>query len=261
MIGQIETDNLITEKQSFWRRQFASNTTVPQLAYDVVFGIVMPILCFIFDPIVFTGRGFIDGLVPLTPYKLLVYLFSGVSIAVLAAWLLVYRTLKSFGGVIAGILLTGAIFSLIIGILILPLSIFGLMVIIGILGFTPFFTAFAYLRNGIRAMKIAEPLVSRAKLVSTLLLGAFLVIAFPYITNAGVNRLVSQSMNDLLKGDPQVIESAIRRLKYVGSFADLNEIVWAYSKEQDKTRKQNLARAYKEITGEEIETRLAILLD
>jgi len=258
MIEQIETN---TKKQGFWRRQFAGNITIPQLAYDMVFGIVMPILCFIFDPIVFSGRGVMAGFVPLSQYRLLVYLFSTVSIVVLAVWLLAYRSLKSFGGIVAGVLLTGAVCSLVIGILILPLSLIGLMFIIGILGFTPFFTAFVYLRNGIRAMKLAEPLVSHSKLVSTLLLGAFLVVAVPYSSNTGVNRLVSQSVVDLQKGDPQAVESAIRRLKYVGWLADLDKIVLAYSQEQDETRKKNLARAYKEITGEEIEKRLMILLD
>ncbi len=261
MFERDETKNAISGKWSFWRRQFASSITVPQLAYDVIFGIVLPILCFIFDPIVFSGRGFVTDMVPLAQYKSLVYLFSALSIVTLAVWLLAYRAVKSAGGIIAGILLSGAVCSLLIGILILPLSLIGLMLIIGVLGFTPFFTAFVYLRSGIRAMKLAESHASHPKLVSSLLSGAFLIIAFPYAAYTSVNRMVSQSINDLMKDDSQAVENAVRRLKYVGWSGDMDKIVWAYSKEQDQTRKQNLARAYKEITGNDVEDRLAILLD
>jgi len=261
MSEQDETKNSAPEKWSFWRRQFASSMTIPQLTYDVIFGIVLPILCFIFDPIVFSGRGFVTHIVPLAQYKSLVYFFSAISIVTLVVWLLTYRTLKSAGGIIGGILLSGAVCSLLIGILILPLSLIGLMLIIGVLGFTPFFTAFVYLRNGVRAMKSAESYVSHAKLVSSLLSGALLVIALPYAAYAAVNGMVSQSIDDLTKDDPQAVENAIRRLKYVGWSGDMDKIVWSYSKERDQIRKQNLARAYKEITGNDVENRLAILLD
>ena len=261
MFGQDETKDAKSGKWSFWRRQFGGRVTVPQLTYDFMFGIILPVLCFIFDPIVFSGRGFVTGIVPLAQYKSLVYLFSALSIVTLGGWLLAYRAVKAAGGIIAGILLSGAACSLLIGILILPLSLIGLMIIIGILGFIPFFTAFVYLRNGIRAMRSAESYVSHPKLVGSLLLGAFLITAFPYAAYTGVNRMVSQSINDLTKDDPQAVENAIRRLKYVGWSGDMDKIVWAYSKEQDQARKQNLARAYKEITGNDIENRLAILLD
>src|SRR5262245_16329797 len=126
MFEEDETKNSAPEKWSFWRRQFASAMTIPQLAYDVTFGVVMPILCFIFDPIVFSDRGFITGFVPLAQYRSLVYLFSALSIVALLAWLLTHRAVKSVGGIIAGILLSGAVCSFLIGILILPLSLVGL---------------------------------------------------------------------------------------------------------------------------------------
>ena len=254
MFEQNETKNSAPEKWSFWRRQFASAMTIPQLAYDVIFGVVMPILCFIFDPIVFSGRGFI----PLAQYRSLIYLFSAISIVTLVAWLLTHRAIKSGGGIIAGVLLSGAVCSFLIGVLILPLSLIGLMFIIGALGFTPFFTAFVYLRNGIRAMKSGESYVSH---VSSLLSGALLAIALPYAASTVVNDIVSQSIYDLTKDDPQAVEKAIRRLKYVGWSGNMDRIVWSYSEERDQIRKQNLARAYKEITGNDVENRLAILLD
>ncbi len=182
MFEQGETKSSAPEKLSFWRRQFSSSRTIPQLVYDVIFGIVLPILCFKFDPIVFSGRGAGTDIVPIAQFRSFVYLFSALSIVTLVVWLLTYRALKSAGGIIAGVLLSGAVCSLLIGVLILPLSIIGLMFIIGALGFTPFFTAFVYLRNGVRAMKSAGFYISYSKLVSSLLSGAFLARAYKEIT-------------------------------------------------------------------------------
>lgn len=261
MSTQVETGRPEVARQSFWHRQFAGEATARQRAYDVMLGIVMPILCFVFDPIVFSSSSFVNNFVPLGPFRMLVYLFSALAMAALAAWLFASRDLKSSAGIIAGVLLSGALCSLVIGILILPLSLLGLMVLIGALGFTPFFTAFTYLRNGARALRAAEAHVSPGTLAGMVLAGAFVVMAVPLAAHVGVERIVSRSMSDLMKGDPQSMETAINRLRYVGWSANLDDIVWAYSKEQDPTRKQNLARAYGEITGRDINNRLAILLD
>src|SRR5688572_24998210 len=67
-------------KESFWRRQFSSTLTGPQLRYDVIFGIVAPILCFVFDPAIFTNDGFGLVVVPIAQYKWFVYLSSALSI-------------------------------------------------------------------------------------------------------------------------------------------------------------------------------------
>jgi hypothetical protein len=252
-------------KESFWRRQFSSTITTPQLTYDVLFGILLPILCFIFDPAIFTNDGFGLVIFSIAQYKWFVYLFSALSIISLSVWLLAYRAGTSAGGIVAGlvagILLAGAAASFVIGCIILPLSLIGLMVLIGVLGFTPFFTAFVYLRNGVRALKLAESNARQPTLVGSLLSGALLVIALSYVAHTGLNRMVAQAVNDLTKDDPQVVDAAVRRLKWVGWSVDMDHLVWAYSKEQDQTRKQNLARAYKEITGNDINHRLAVLLD
>ena len=249
------------KKASFWRRQYASEVTTPQVAYDLIFGVVFPILCFIFDPIVFAADASRFEIIPVSQYKWFVYLFSALSIITLVVWMLANRFVKSGGGIIAGILLSAAACSFVIGIVILPLSLLGLMFVIGVLGFIPFFTAFVYLRNGIRALNITEPLVSRPALVGTLLFGALLVLGPPYAAHASINYMVTQAINDLTSADPVAVDHAVRRLKWIGWSGDTDELVWAYSREQDQARRQNLARAYKEITGNDIDTRLAILRD
>lgn len=244
-------------KPTFWRRQFLDNVTTPQVIFDVSLGIVLPILCFLFDPIVFTSS-FGGGLFPpdLFQYKFLVYLFSTLSILTLSLWLILRSRTGLLSGIIAGILLSGSVCSLLIGILILPLSILGLLVLIGVFGFTPFFTSFVYLRNSVRAFNAAKTHLSQPKLSALLLLGALLAIGPPVMAHWQINRRITESMNALLRGDIHSAESATQRLRYVGWAVDLDQLVWAYAKETDQTRKDNLARAYKEITGKDIQTRL-----
>ena len=42
-------------RPGFWRRQFAPSLTRPQVVFDITFGVIGPILCFGFDPLVFRG--------------------------------------------------------------------------------------------------------------------------------------------------------------------------------------------------------------
>lgn len=51
------------ERPRFFKRQFASQRTEAQDAFDITFGIVLPILVLVADPIVFKG-GFLGEPVP-----------------------------------------------------------------------------------------------------------------------------------------------------------------------------------------------------
>jgi hypothetical protein len=44
------------EKPGFWRRQFSNDVTPAQNIFDVIIGVIAPVLCFIFDPVVFNNR-------------------------------------------------------------------------------------------------------------------------------------------------------------------------------------------------------------
>lgn len=45
------------KSEKFWARQFARETTPEQALFDLTFGLMVPLLCLLFDPIVFSGRG------------------------------------------------------------------------------------------------------------------------------------------------------------------------------------------------------------
>ena len=114
----------------FWRRQFMPPTSGAQRAFDVLFGVVAPVLCFFFDPIVFKSD-FNQGL--FSSYQAYAYMVSGVEILLLLTWLIWGKQLRPRTGLVGGILMAGALFSGVIGVLILPFSLLGLALGIGIL--------------------------------------------------------------------------------------------------------------------------------
>lgn len=136
--------------QGFWRRQFDDAPTPAQRRFDVVFGVVMPLLCFHFDPVVFRG-GYVNdrGLYP--GVRLYAYTISALEMVALCAWLFAAGRAGRGPSVLAGVLLAGSMFSFVTGVAILPYSVFGLIILIGVLGFVPFLTALVYLRNAWRA--------------------------------------------------------------------------------------------------------------
>ena len=135
----------------FWRRQFGDAPTPGQRKFDVTFGIVMPVVCFVLDPIVFkTGSEYGGALY--SRWQLYAYTLSAVEMVALCAWLLAAGRGGRRPAALAGMLMAGAGFAFVVGMGILPYSVIGLLVLfIGLLGFVPFLTAFVYLRNGWRA--------------------------------------------------------------------------------------------------------------
>lgn len=138
-------------RQGFWRRQFAPHPTRAQRRFDVAFGLVLPVLCFVCDPVVFRGW-LLDGEGFYSRAQAYVYAVSALELVALAAWLFRAGGAGRPPAALGGVLLAGGLFSLIIGVFILPLSFLGLVFyLVGAFGFIPFPTAVVYLRNGWRA--------------------------------------------------------------------------------------------------------------
>jgi hypothetical protein len=136
--------------QGFWRRQFAEPATPAQRRFDVAFGLVLPVLCFVFDPIVF-HEWLSDEPGLLGRWQFYVYTISALEMVALAAWLCKAGGTGRPPAALGGMLLAGGVFSLALGVVLLPLSLLGLLVFVGVFGFVPFLTAVVYLRNGWRA--------------------------------------------------------------------------------------------------------------
>ena len=251
--------------QGFWRRQFDDAPTPAQLKFDVTFGLVMPVLCFVFDPVVFKG-GVINDRGLFDQYQLYAYTISALEIVALCAWLFAAGRAGRRPAALAGMLLAGALFSFFVGFSILPYSLLGLLVIIGIFGFVPFLTAFVYLRNGWRAAGAVgcagkgSPGLAAAALAC----GFFFALGAPAVAHVSVRNEVAAALADVREGrelSPARL-NALRAAAAVSGSAVYDELVWEYERESDPARRARLAKAYAEITvGGDIERRLAVLLD
>ncbi len=244
----------------FWRRQFMPPTSGAQRAFDVLFGVVAPVLCFFFDPIVFKAD-FTEGL--FSSYQAYAYMVSGVEMLLLLTWLIWGKQLRPRTGLVGGILMAGALFSAVIGVLILPFSLLGLVLGIGILGFIPFLTALVYYHNGRQALQSARDNFPDRSWVRTVALASLLVLSAPAAVNLIASRFVSASMNDVIYGNPQSADLAVDQIKFLRFLArpEVDQLVSAYLAETKQSRKSELKQRYSRLTGEDLEERLRILAD
>ncbi|MFN0141820.1 MAG: hypothetical protein ACKVQW_17230 [Pyrinomonadaceae bacterium] len=140
----------------FWRRQFGQIVTAKQRRFDWLMGVFMPMVCFYFDPFVF--RDWDSGSsthAMLGPYQTPAYVLAYAAIMAQAAWMLWGDRMGGFALVIAIVLSIAAIASLIIGLILFPFSLVGMVWLIGLLGFTPLMTAIVYARTAVRTLRIA----------------------------------------------------------------------------------------------------------
>ncbi|HKS26700.1 MAG TPA: hypothetical protein VJS44_02720 [Pyrinomonadaceae bacterium] len=247
----------------FWRRQFQPEATRGQTVFDVVFGIVLPILCFIFDPAIFRGN-FFGGHALFERIQLPVYAMALIEISALTVWLCAGKRLAHRSAALGGMLYAGALISLLIGIALLPLSLIGILLLgLGLLGFTPFFTALVFFRNGRRAFHLGSETVGGERKLAAMALGLLFVLGLPAAVHVKVSGIAEESIEKILKGDETEAQAAAEQLRFISYFAgtETDKIVWAYHNEQNQVRRDRLARLYFRITGKDIEQRLTFLLD
>ncbi|HEX9960397.1 MAG TPA: hypothetical protein VGB00_05665 [Pyrinomonadaceae bacterium] len=239
-------------RKGFWQRQFQKESTESQRRFDWIFGVVLPVICFAFDPVVFKG-GLADEPF-LGTFKPLAYVLSFVSVMAMAAWLTWGAKLKWLNAFLAGLFAVGSVISLAVGIILLPVSLLGLLVLIGILGFTPLLTALVFLRNSARAFHAAKPFFEKRVLINSFMLGAVFSVALPTVLNIQIKR----SLDAMRYGDAATIRAQAKNLKYVAPLADLDGLARRYAfstDEHNKEKRAAFAEVYKELTGENIKDR------
>ena len=137
----------------YWVRQFAMPATRRKRVFDVIFGLVMPVVCMIFDPIVFKGSGLMSSEGMLSELRWFAYTGLAVELIALGIWLQYGEELGRCRDVVGGTLLGGAVVAALIGVTIFPLSLIGILfILVGALGFTPFLTSLVLARNATRAL-------------------------------------------------------------------------------------------------------------
>jgi hypothetical protein len=256
-LGLNENDSQPTK--NFWRRQFQTEATATQRRFDWIFGIFLPVLCFFYDPLIF--RSSMLGPAYLGNYKPFAYILSFVSIMAMAAWLIWGAKLKWLNAFLAGLFAVGAIVSIAVGVVLLPMSFIGLFLLIGALGFTPFFSALVYLRNASRAYRSAEPFLEKRVLVSSLVLSAIFSAVIPAVTNARIMKAV----DEMCKGDVQTMRERANALRYIAPLVDFDDLAVRYERvrttERENEEMKAVAETYRMLTGEDIERKLQSLRD
>ena len=245
--------------KGFFRRQIQSEATSNQKIFDWVFGIILPIICFYFDPIVFKGGIWEIGDPIFADYRAFAYLLSITSILSLFTFMIWGKKLKWLNSFLSGLLIISAIISLSIGIMIFPISLLGLFVLVGAMGFTPLFTSFVYLRNGIRAFEDAQPFFSFSMAVRSAVLSAVLSLAVPYLANAKMQ----YALETMLNGDANRVQQMGKKFKYVAPLVNTSALVRQYRIEQDysEEKRKAIANLYQELSGEDIEQAINVMND
>ena len=186
-----ETKDPITygEKKGFWRRQFQPEPTPSQRVFDWGFGVAFPIFCFAADPFVFKGS--LGGRAWLGEYMPFAYTLAFVSIVSMIVWLAWGKHFQFANAIFGGLFAVGGLISLLVGLVLLPFSLLGLIVLVGILGLTPLFTSVIYFRNSYRAFLSAEETVPQSLVYHTFFLVGILSFVIPYLINVNMGTWIS----------------------------------------------------------------------
>ncbi len=239
-----------TEKESFWRRQFQREPTKAQRKFDWMFGVIMPVVCIYFDLGVFsshTGGWFLLG-----AFKPFAYLLSFTAIMAMVAWLIWGQRLKTLNAFLAGLFWVSGVVALIIGVVLFPFSLIGLVFLIGALGFTPFFTGIVYLRNGVRAAKTASSFLAKITLTYSVLLSSLASSIVPYVINVEINR----SLERIKTGDAKTIRTESIKLWAVKPLVNAEQLVPGYrhrfADEKEIDEMNATADIYHDLTGKDI---------
>jgi|ERR1700752_624059 len=239
--------------QGFWRRQFAPVSTHAQDRFDVIFAVVLPIFCLIADPLVFKG-GILN--VPLLQdYQFLAYLVSSIEIGLFLTWRTFRTQVSTFSAPFAGVFFAGALFSVGIGIAIIPFTLLGLVFLIGFLGLTPFFTGLVYFRNGLRAMKAQARNATHEFRFLAAVLGALLMLGLPILASVHLNKSVSASVDTVIYGNIGEAQAAAAHLGWFRFIPvkHTNQLIFAYMREDEPSKREILKQTYKDVTGRDIE--------
>lgn len=245
----IELDEKLIEKTEekigFWKRQFQTEITEKQKIFDWIFGVILPVICVVADPMVFKGAMSSRGAL-LGEYKPFAYTLSFVSIILMMLFLLFGRKLRWFNGVLAGLFLVGSSVCLIVGVLLLPFSLLGLIFLIGALGFTPLFSGFVYLRNSIRAIDLAEPLINKKLLFNLIGISAMFSFVLPYVFYSNVEN----SLRRIEFGSPTEIKQEVQKLKLIKPLVNVDKLGGSTCGTPENETIAEKQKAFYELSGE-----------
>jgi hypothetical protein len=166
---------------------------------------------------------------------------------------------------IGGALWTGGVFALLLGIVLLPFSVIGLMVLIGVFGFTPFLTAAVYLRHGTHVVRAAAAQRGTVRTAAGVLAGVLPATLPHALVQRELDRMAAEAVPLVLAdparaGDFPVLATAAEWNLVATSAFD--PIVRSYlAAHDDQDRRDVLERAYEALTGRDMRQRRLALTD
>lgn len=204
-------------------------------------GIVLPIACLYFDPIFFHS---LTGYPLLDPIKVGSYLAIGMGIVGLTGWLIWHR----WNSVLTGWLYCGCLYALLIGIAMLPITILTILIIIGLLGLSPFLTAVVFWHAARQARYEAGEAFKTAVAVC-----AFLVyLAIPISTQLVTTKVTNEALDEIVVGSEPATTNAIQRLRAISYLVEIRLMIRRFQAEKSSPAGRRLEDAYLVVTGEKI---------
>jgi len=216
------------------------------LAFDVLFGIALPVVCLLADPGVFRGGLLVPPV--LGRYAVASYVLLLPAMVFLGIWLVWQRGAL----LLAGPLLASGAVAIAIGLALLPLSLPMSLVLVGLLGLVPFGTGVAFFRNGLRAFRAAGANRRPAFVCIIVAVLGLAAIALPLVAQHRVDRRTTAVVEAALSGDAGREAVAVARLRPFGWLADPHAVTTAWRSTTDYVVQRRLARAWQNATGQDL---------
>jgi hypothetical protein len=231
----------------FVRAERLPDGTVRSLVYDVTGGLLLPVLCFVFDPFLLQDRSGIGA--SLQGARTAGYVFLAMQLAALA-WRLATR---SRSAMIAGSLTAAFAFALLASVFFVPLGLLllsGFVFVwgaLGVLGFVPVWTAHVFARNAERTW-MAEPRTWPR--VRAAAIGFALALAIPYAAQVAGDAVVRHAIAQVTPAGGGT--SALRALRPLAFVLDLRPVLDASRAEDRPARSQALASVLAHLTHPDV---------
>jgi len=182
-----DSHTLLHGEVGFWKRQFQLQPTNGQRIFDVLFGGLTPLLCLILDPGLLRQGSISDE--PFLECSVYVHTEIAIGLVLLGFFLAFQRA----SPILAGALLGCGTFSLLLGLLLLPLSMLALITEVPtvVFGFTPILTGFVFMRNACRCCRVSlqscASASSHKRAVATIALVAVVTLIIPGVPDCVVS--------------------------------------------------------------------------
>jgi len=253
-------------KEAFWLRQMNPRISHWQILFDLTIGIGLVIFTLCLDDIIFK----IDA----SPYKVnqsenndsfgncgwlgsfraFAYTFFLLNMIILA----LFQLLKKDWGFLSGVMATGALFSISICILFVPVAVVSILMIIFcgnsfkmLLGFVPAVVGFVYLRNAVRAYGFALQRNAKKIRLVVFYIGVSVAFLLPLCVQLLVESEYDDAITQIISQDDVACTQGIQKLKRIAILVPPSWMIKSYFSMDNYRIKKNLARAYQKIYKED----------